>query len=197
MATIDSPAHSPSVPSTELPLERTFRISPIVRLTLNSLYGSLVLPLPLLAYQTQAPVSPWVLLVGVCLGWVALIATLSEMVCISEQGIQVTYGRWVPTFWRKGWTLAWDDITALKPRTTGQGGIVYYFVSAAGNAFLLPMRIAGFAQLVRVVQSRTGIDTTDVKPLAQPWMYFILLGFTLILWLIDGWAIAQVLGGLG
>jgi hypothetical protein len=55
------------------------------------------------------------------------------------------------------------------------------------------MRVVGFARLVKLVQEKTGIDTTDVYPLAQPWMYFILLSFTLLLLLVDGWAIATAL----
>ncbi len=154
------------------------------------------MPLPLLAYQTEAPVSPWILLIGVGIGWIALLAALSEQVLLDDQGIQVRYGRWVPAFWRRGWTLPWEEITALKPRSTGQGGLVYYFLGSSEQAYLLPMRIAGFARFVRLVQDRTGIDTTDVKPLSQPWMYFILFGFTIFLWLIDGWAVMQVLWGL-
>jgi len=174
----------------------TFRISPIIRLTLNSLYGSLVLPLPLLAYQTQAPVPPAILAIGVGMGWLALIATLSETVCVNKDGLCVSYASWVPSFWRSGWSLQWSDVVALKPRSTGQGGIVYYFVTKAGEARLLPMRMAGFARFVRYVQQSTSIDTSDVKPLAQPWMYVILLVFTGFLWLIDAWALAQVVGGI-
>jgi hypothetical protein len=55
------------------------------------------------------------------------------------------------------------------------------------------MRVAGFARLVQIVQAKTSIDTTDVRPLAQPWMYLILLVFTLLLLLVDGWAIATAL----
>ncbi len=51
------------------------------------------------------------------------------------------------------------------------------------------MRVAGFAQLVQVVAEKTGVDTSDVRPLAQPWMYLILLGLTLILLLVDTWTI--------
>ena len=51
------------------------------------------------------------------------------------------------------------------------------------------MRVVGFARLVREVQAKTGIDTTNVRPLAQPWMYLILLGFTLLLLLVDAWTI--------
>ena len=71
----------------------------------------------------------------------------------------------------------------------GQGGLVYYFLSTSGQAYLLPMRVAGFARLVRQVEAKTGIDTTDVKPLAQPWMYLILLGLTLMLLGVDSWTI--------
>jgi hypothetical protein len=49
--------------------------------------------------------------------------------------------------------------------------------------------VVGFARLVKLVEAHTGIDTTDVRPLAQPWMYLILLGFTLLLLLVDGWTI--------
>jgi hypothetical protein len=55
--------------------------------------------------------------------------------------------------------------------------------------FCLPMRIAGFAELLRYVEAHTQIDTRDVKPLAQPWMYLILLVFSLLLLLIDSWTI--------
>jgi hypothetical protein len=127
----------------------------------------------------------------------ALFAALTERVILTEQGIQVAYPGWVPRVFRKGWFLEWKDITALKPRSTGQGGLVYYFLSTSGEAFLLPMRVAGFARLVRHVQEKTGIDTTDVRPLSQPWMYFILLVFTLLLLLIDGWTIWTALGQLG
>ena len=75
-------------------------------------------------------------------------------------------------------------------RTTGQGGLVYYFTSSsAERAYLLPMRIAGFAKMVKIVEQQTGIDTSDIRPLSQPWMYLILFICTIFLWLIDGWAI--------
>ncbi|MBD2465886.1 hypothetical protein H6G89_33405 [Oscillatoria sp. FACHB-1407] len=169
-----------------------FRLSPLIRLTLLSLYFALTLPLPFLASVTQAPVSPTLLVVGMAIGAMALYAALTERVIVNEQGIQVTYPSWVPSLFRRGWFLAWQDVQALKPRSTGQGGLVYYFLSQNGEAFLLPMRVAGFARLVRYVQAKTGIDTTDVRPLAQPWMYLILLLFTVGLLLIDVWTIWTV-----
>ncbi|MGB3494112.1 MAG: hypothetical protein WBA57_15390 [Elainellaceae cyanobacterium] len=172
-----------------LPESDRFYISPLIRLTLHSLYGSLMLPLPVLANVTQAPVPPWLLGIGIGVGWVLLYAALSEQVTVDQQGIAVCYPSWVPLVWRRGWTLPWSEIKALKPRSTGQGGIVYYFLSQQEHAFLLPMRVAGFARLVRYVEAKTGIDTQDVRPLAQPWMYFILLAFTGLLWLTDAWTL--------
>lgn len=170
-------------------LPQTFRISPLIRLTLLLFYVALTVPLPFLADVTQAPVPPGALAIGLGLGAIALYAALSERVILTETGIQVAYPRWVPDLLRKGWSLHWADITALKPRSTGQGGLVYYFLTKAGEAKLLPMRVAGFARLVALVQAKTGIDTTDVRPLSQPWMYLILLGLTLLLLLIDIWTI--------
>jgi hypothetical protein len=39
------------------------------------------------------------------------------------------------------------------------------------------------------VEAKTGIDTRDVRPLSQPWMYLILLLCTLLLLLVDAWTI--------
>ncbi len=171
------------------PSEDLFRISPLIRITLLSLYVALTTPLPFLSEVTKSPVSPKLLWIGIILGAIGLYAVLCERVVVNHQGIQVTYPQWVPKFFRKGWQLPWADVKALKPRSTGQGGLVYYFLSQSGQGYLLPMRVAGFARLVRRVEAETGIDMRDVKPLSQPWMYIILLGFTLMLLAIDGWTV--------
>ncbi|HEY9666267.1 MAG TPA: hypothetical protein V6C91_05650 [Coleofasciculaceae cyanobacterium] len=155
-----------------------------------TLFLALTIPLPFLAQVSSAPIPPVLLWAGIGLGAIALYGALSERVILDEEKIQVAYPRWVPSFFRKGWSLPWSDVKDLKMRTTGQGGLVYYFLSQSSEkAYLLPMRVVGFARLVKLVEQRTGIDTTDVRPLAQPWMYLILLGFSLLLLLSDGWVI--------
>lgn len=171
------------------PLPSIFRLSPLIRITLLCLYVALTAPLPFLSQVTASPIPPALLVAGISLGGLALYAALSERVIVDEQGIQVAYPNWVPRFFRQGWTLPWTEVKELKPRTTGQGGLVYYFLSQQNQAYLLPMRVAGFARLVKIVEGKTGIDTTDIRPLAQPWMYLILLGFTLLLLIIDSWTI--------
>ncbi|MEQ8536635.1 MAG: hypothetical protein RIB93_04115 [Coleofasciculus sp. D1-CHI-01] len=175
------------------PSPSTFRLSPLIRITLLSLYVALTVPLPFLAQVSDAPVPPALLWGGISLGLLALYGALSERVIVDDEKIQVTYPKWVPRFFRKGWELPWADVKNLKMRTTGQGGLVYYFVSQSSEqAYLLPMRVVGFARLVKLVETYTGIDTTDIRPLAQPWMYLILLGLTLLLLLVDGWTIWTV-----
>ncbi len=171
-----------------------FKLSPLIRLTLLSLYLALTVPLPFLAQATEAMVPVWLFWVGIGMGAIVLYGVLTERVLLNAEGIHVTYAHWVPAFLKRGWTLPWQEITALKPRSTGQGGLVYYFLSQSGQAYLLPMRVAGFARLVQQIQVRTGIDTTDVRPLAQPWMYFILLGLTLLLLLVDIWTVWTAMG---
>jgi hypothetical protein len=171
-----------------------FRLSPLIRITLLSLYVALTLPLPFLADFTKAPTPPALLWVGMIIGFAALYAVLCERVMVDDEGIQVTYPKWIPQFFRKGWLLPWENVKELKPRSTGQGGLVYYFLSNDGKAYLLPMRVAGFSRLVKLVQEKTGINTNDVYPLSQPWMYGILLFFTFLLLLVDAWTIGVAFG---
>ncbi|MEB3310351.1 MAG: hypothetical protein VKJ02_08960 [Snowella sp.] len=171
-----------------------FRLSPLIKITLISLYLTLTIPLPFLAKFTQTPISPQLLWLGISLGLILLIAVLSEQVIVDDTKIALGYPRWVPSQFRKGWSLAWTEIKDLKMRTTGQGGLVYYLTTQAEDrAYLLPMRIAGFARLVDIIQTKTGIDTSDVRPLSQPWMYLILFIFTVFLGLIDAWTIVAAM----
>lgn len=185
-----SASDAASLPLDKAPLPRIFRVSPLIRATLLLLYVALTLPLPALSSVTDAPVSAKALQVGILAGGIVLYGGLSERVCVDQVGIQVRYPRWISWLLRRKWQLNWREIAALKPRTTGQGGLVYYFTSRdREQAYLLPMRIAGFAELLRYVEANTQIDTQDVKPLAQPWMYLILLVFSLLLLLVDVWTL--------
>ena len=185
---METQSKQPSLSQLEAPI--FFNLSPLIRITLLCLYIALTIPLPFLAKVSSAPVPPWLLWIGIACGGIAVYAALSERVILDEEKIQVAYPNWVPRFFRKGWSLAWSQIKDLKMRTTGQGGLVYYFITpSAEKAYLLPMRVAGFAKMVKIVEAKTGIDTTDVCPLSQPWMYLILFIFTMFLWLIDGWTI--------
>jgi hypothetical protein len=125
------------------------------------------------------------------LGAIALSGALSQRVVLNSQSIQVTYPRWV--LFGQNWQLRWSEVVALQPRTTGQGGLVYYLISQSGQAYLLPMRVAGFARLAQRIQAETGLDTIDVKPLSQPWMYWILLLLTGLLLLVDAWTIGTAI----
>ncbi|OYQ63820.1 hypothetical protein B9G53_14945 [Pseudanabaena sp. SR411] len=171
-----------------------FKVSPLIRITLLLLYIALTAPLPFLSNFTHANIPASWLSIGLVIGFVFLYGALNDRVILDDQGISLVYPQWFPKFFRRGWSLSWQDIKALKPRITGQGGLVYYFVSKdSEQAYLLPMRVVGFTQLVKQVEERTGIDTRDVRPLAQPWMYLILLVFTLLLLLMDSWTIYTAL----
>ena len=171
-------------------------LAPLIQVTLASLYLALTLPLPFLAVQTDVPIPPLGLAGAIALGFLFLMGILSEQVISTEAGLEVGYPRWV--FWLrgKGWSIPWQEIQALKMRTTGQGGLVYYLVRRdQQQAYLLPMRIRNFPGLITNITTQTGIDTSDVRPLAQPWMYWILLGLTGLLGLVDLWTVTTVLGG--
>ena len=185
---------SPTSLSETLNSQHIFHVSPLIRVTLMMLYTALTVPLPFLSVYTHSSISAWWLSIGLLIGFVFLYGALSDRVILDDEGISLKYPRWFPSLFRKGWSLAWLDIKELKPRITGQGGIVYYFVSRSSDqAYLLPMRVSGFAKLVDQVEQRTGIDTSDVRPLSQPWMYLILLVLTLLLLLMDSWTIYTAL----
>ena len=175
-------------------MTEVFKVSPLIRVTLLLLYVALTAPLPFLSNFTHAAIPASWLSVGLVIGFIFLYGALSDRLILNNQCISLVYPRWFPTFLRKGWSLDWQNIKALKPRITGQGGIVYYFVSKdSEQAYLLPMRVVGFTRLIKQVEERIGIDMRDVRPLAQPWMYLILLVFTLLLLLMDGWTIYTAL----
>lgn len=185
-------------PSAPTATEAVYRISPLIRYSLWLLYFALVVPLPILAKVNQVgAVTQGSLYVGLGLGVVALAAALSEQVYLSATGMEIRYPQWVPTWFRQGWALTWPEITAIKPRRTGQGGLVYYLITPSGSAQLLPMRVAGFAQMTRTIEDQTGLKMVAVKPLAQVWMYGMLLGFGLLLALADVWILWTGISYLG
>ncbi len=79
-----------------------FKISPIIRITLLSLYIGLTVPLPFLADFTNAPVPSWMLWIGIALGAIAIYAALSEQVILDDEQIKVAYPSWVPGFFPQG-----------------------------------------------------------------------------------------------
>ncbi|OKH18600.1 hypothetical protein [[Limnothrix rosea] IAM M-220] len=175
-------------------MQTTFNLSPLIRITLLSLYTALTLPIPFLADVTNAPVPSTWLWAGFVVGGIFLYGALNEKVLLDDDSIQVTYPQWFRLISRKGWSLKWSDIAQLKMRTTGQGGLVYYFVTPERDrAYLLPMRVAGFAKMVGIVAEKTALDTSDVRPLSQPWMYMILLSVTALLGLVDIWTITTAI----
>jgi hypothetical protein len=173
----------------------TYRVSPLISFSILGLYLVLLIPLPVLARVTGSGVSSAWLIVGMILGAVAITASLSERVQIDDRGIALIYPQWVPVWYRRGWQLAWTDLQKLQPRSTSQGGLVYYLVTHSGQAYLLPSRILGFAKMMEQIGAQTGFDTTLVRPLAQPWMYGMLACFALLMGLVDLWVLTTAWAG--
>ena len=71
-----------------LPTSSSFRLSPLIQITLISLYLALTIPLPFLAEFTHSPISPLVLWVGIAIGLIILIAFLSEKVVLDDAKIE-------------------------------------------------------------------------------------------------------------
>ena len=154
-----------------------FGLSPLIRFTLLSLYGALVLPLPLLAPAE----SRWLMVAGLLLGLVLVIGLLSERVETDAEGIQVRYPAWIRWLLRRGWTMRWQDIRALVPVGTSQGGTVYYVKSADLRHQLLPQRIERFDRFLELLAANTNVSTQGIGRLTPPWTYQLLAGLAVLM----------------
>lgn len=147
-----------------------YPMAPLIRFTLISLYLALVLPLPVLA---PAGLQPW-LWSALALGLALILALVSERVELSGDGICVGHPRWCRWLLRRGWDLGWDQITALTPVATSQGGRVFYVRSQAGAAYLLPQRVQAFDDFLQRFSQASGISTSGVGRISPPWTYQLL-----------------------
>ena len=170
-----------------------FGLSPLIRFTLLCLYGALVLPLPLLAPAGLR----WLMLAGLLLGLVLVIGLLSEQVETDAEGIQVRYPAWIRWLLRRGWAMRWQDIKALVPVGTSQGGTVYYLKSADLRHQLLPQRIERFDRFLHLLQTNSGVTTSGIGRLTPPWTYQILACLSGLMLLGElatfGWRLAMTM----
>ena len=144
-------------------------MAPLIRGTLLLLYLALVLPLPAFA---QGPMRLW-LVAMVALGLVLVLALVSERVEVSPEGLRVGPAPWCAAVLKRGWQMPWDDVKALVPVATSQGGRVYYIRSGA-QAHLLPQRVERFEEFLERFSSASGLDTSSVQRLTPPWTYQLL-----------------------
>ena len=80
------------------------------------------------------------MVLGLGLGFVLVNGLLSEQVETDDDGINVRYPGWIRWLLRRGWSMRWEDIRAIVPVGTSQGGTVFYLKAADLNHRLLPQR---------------------------------------------------------
>ena len=153
-----------------------YGMDPLIRGTLVGLYLALVLPLPALASGGLRAL----LAVAVPLGLVLVLAITSETVTVTPQGLALGQPSWCGWWLRRGWSLGWNEITGLTPVATSQGGRVYYLRSAKAS-YLLPQRLARFADFLAQLQHYSGLDTSAIGRISPPWTYQVLAGLTALM----------------
>ena len=153
-----------------------YGMATLIRGTLVGLYLALVLPLPLLASGGLRPL----LSIAVPLGLVLVLAITSESVTVDAKGLVVGHPPWCGWWLRRGWSLEWNEITALTAVATSQGGRVYYLRSAKGS-YLLPQRVTHFADFLNQLQQNSGLDTRAIGRISPPWTYQLLAGLTALM----------------
>ena len=70
--------------------------------------------------------------------------------------------------------MRWQDIRALVPVGTSQGGTVYYLKAADLRHQLLPQRIERFDRFLQLLSERTTVNTVGIGRLTPPWTYQVL-----------------------
>ena len=159
-----------------------------IRGTLLSLYLALVLPLPAMA---PSGLRPALLLAGL-IGLLVVLAISSERVELDAGGLQRRHPAWCRWILRSGWELRWEQITALTPVATSQGGRVYYVRTTAGASVLLPQRLERFDDFLARFSQQTGLSTSGIGRISPAWTYQVLLalsGLMLAAELASGWAL--------
>ena len=167
---------------------KCFRLSPLIRFTLLSLYTALVLPLPFVA-----PADFRLLMsAGLLLGLLFVIGLLSEQVETDAIGLAMGYPVWIRWLLRRGWTMKWEDVRALVPVGTSQGGTVYYLRATGLKHQLLPQRIERFDHFLTLLDQKTVVDTQGIGRLTPPWTYQLLAGLALLMILCELAAVVAV-----
>ena len=168
----------PSEPGESEPaaMPAAYGMAPLIRFTLVGLYLALVLPLPVLASGSLRAL----LAVAVPLGLVLVLAITSETLTVTRQGLTLGQPSWCGWWLRRGWSLGWNEITGLTPVATSQGGRVYYLRSAKAS-YLLPQRLARFANFLAQLQHYSGLDTSAIGRISPPWTYQVLAGLTALM----------------
>ncbi len=156
-------------------LQERFRLSPLIRWTLISVYLALVLPLPLMA----PPELKIVLWSAAPIGLALVLAMLSEQVNVDDEGINVGHPTWCSWLIRRGWQLQWQEIKRLVPVGTSQGGTVYYLTTSNQGQRLLPQRLEKFDRFLSIFEQRTGLKTGGIQRLTPPWTYQLLCGLAI------------------
>ena len=154
----------------------SYGMAPLIRYTLVGLYLCLVLPLPLLASGGLEIL----LAIAVPFGLVLVVAITSETVTVTPHGLALGHPSWCGWWLRRGWSLNWNEITGLTAVATSQGGQVYYLRSAKGS-YLLPQRLARFADFLAQVQHLSGLDTGAIGRISPPWTYQLLAGLSALM----------------
>jgi len=156
-----------------------YPMAPLIRYGLMALYGALVLPLPLLAPLHWR----WPVWAAVLLGFLLVLAATSEQVELDTTGLRVGHPPWCHWLLRRGWSLTWTNIQALKSVATSQGGRVFYVgtspdASGRSQSWLLPQRIAHFDDFLARFSAASGLDVSGVNRLTPPWTYQLLAVFS-------------------
>ena len=165
-----------------------FRLSPLIRFTLLSLYAALVLPLPFVAPAEWRAL----MTVGLGLGLLLIVGLLSEQVETDANGLAMGYPAWIRWLLRRGWTMKWEDVCALVPVGTSQGGTVYYLKATGLKHQLLPQRIERFDHFLALLDQKTVVNTSGIGRLTPPWTYQLLAGLAVFMILCELAAVVAV-----
>ena len=151
-------------------MEKKFQTLFFVKSSLITLYLALTLPIPFISIKELKIISIVVFLLGLFL----IINITSDYVEISNEKISYKTTFVSNFFGKKSWEVFWGDVKLIESSPTSQGSKVYYFITFAGEKFLVPQRVENLEKLLSSILERTGIKTEEINHISPMWTYKLL-----------------------
>ena len=141
-----------------------------VKSSLISLYLALTFPIPFISSEKLKIFS----IITFVFGLILIINITNDYVDTCDKKISYKTSFISKIFGKKNWEIFWKDIKLIKSLPTSQGSKVHYFITKAGESFLMPQRVENFERFVFIVEKNTKLNLEEISYISPLWTYKLL-----------------------